>query len=61
MKFLARYRKTFVALAGVGVYIIGQQFGVNSHVYADVVEVLLALGVYVVPNEPAPAKTAPPA
>lgn len=47
---IARYRKAVVALAGAVVLGVGHYFGVDSDVYAQVVALVTAAGVYGVPN-----------
>lgn len=48
---LAQYNKFWVALAGVGVTVLTQHFGVGSTIVTDTVAVLSALGVVIVPNK----------
>lgn len=48
---IAKYRKAVVASVPAVVLIVGQFAGVDSPVYAQVVAVLVALGVYAVPNK----------
>ncbi len=50
MSFLAKYRKTVVAVAGAAVIIVGRLAGVDSDAYFVVVTLATALGVYVTPN-----------
>lgn len=47
---LGRYAKMIAALAGAAVAIAGRHYGVDSNEYFDVVAIVTALGVYVVPN-----------
>jgi hypothetical protein len=48
---LARYRKALVAAIPAVVTLVGEVAGVDSPLYVKAVAVLVALGVYVVPNK----------
>lgn len=48
---MSRFRKFFVAVAGVVVTLAGRRYGLDSTAYVDIVGVLTALGVYAVPND----------
>lgn len=50
MTVLKKYAKTISALAGVIVMVVGTELGTESKWYAYVVALLVALGVYAVPN-----------
>jgi len=45
-----RARKAAVAVAGAVVAWAGTRYGIDSPAYSDIVAVLTAVGVYVVPN-----------
>lgn len=47
---LGKYRKTIVAVVGAGIVILGRAVGVDSAIYADVVTLATALGVYAIAN-----------
>jgi len=51
---MTKYRKLFVALAGVAIAAIGRHFGVNSELYLDATGVATAAGVWAVPNSSTP-------
>lgn len=51
MTILNKYRKTLLALVGVGVMILGTELGTDSKWYSYAVAALIALGVYAVPNK----------
>ena len=46
MVSFGQYTKFVIALVGAGVVILGRAVGVDSVIYADVVTVVTALGVY---------------
>jgi hypothetical protein len=47
-----RHRKSLVAIVGVVIGIVGQQVGLDSTLYVDLVLVATAAGVYATPNAP---------
>lgn len=48
---MTSYSKFLVAAVGFLVAAVGRRYGVDSQAYTDVVGLLTALGVYVVPND----------
>jgi hypothetical protein len=50
---IARYRKALVASAPAALSILAEFVGVDSPLYVKVVAVLVAVGVYAVPNKSA--------
>ncbi len=50
MSVFKKYRKTFVAVAGAVVLIVGRLAGVDSDAYFIVVTLATAFGVYATPN-----------
>lgn len=48
---MSQYAKFLTALVGFLVAAAGRRYGVDSQAYTDVVGLLTALGVYVVPND----------
>lgn len=47
---MTQYAKFLAALVGFVVAAAGRRYGVDSQAYTDIVGLLTAVGVYVVPN-----------